>query len=311
MRHLDPRLRDDGVHRGLAELGLDRPLLRLRDPRLDLRAQLVERVVAACLDREVVVQLGQLLLLDLLHLDGERGVLAGELLGRVVVREGELDGALLAGGRSLELLLEAGDQPPGAELHHLAAALPALELRAVERADVVHDHEVALACGTLHRLERGERLADALELGLHLLVVDLRLAAADLDALVVAELRGRHDADLDREGERGALLRQVREVHLRVAHGLDAGVRERLLVPAGQPAANGLVEHRLAADLLEHHLGGTLPLRKPGTRISRPSCAAAVFSSRSSASVGTSTSTRTRESGSSVVFVFTPAGMDR
>ena len=52
---------------------------------------------------------------------------------------------------------------------------------------------------------------------------------------------------------------------------------------------------------------GTLPLRKPGTRISRPSWDAAVFSSRSSASVGTSTSTRTRESGSSVVLVFTAA----
>ncbi len=56
---------------------------------------------------------------------------------------------------------------------------------------------------------------------------------------------------------------------------------------------------------------GTFPLRKPGTRILRPSSAAAVFSSRSSASVGTSTSTRTRESDSSVVFVLTPAGMNR
>jgi hypothetical protein len=55
---------------------------------------------------------------------------------------------------------------------------------------------------------------------------------------------------------------------------------------------------------------GTLPLRNPGTRISRPSSAAALFSSRSSASVGTSTSTRTRESGSSVTFVFTASGMD-
>ena len=54
-----------------------------------------------------------------------------------------------------------------------------------------------------------------------------------------------------------------------------------------------------------------MPLRKPGTRISRPSWDAAVFSSRSSASVGTSTSTRTRESGSSVVVVFTAAVMDR
>ena len=58
-------------------------------------------------------------------------------------------------------------------------------------------------------LERGERLAHALELGLHLLGVDARLAAADLDAVVVAELGRRHHADLDREGERRALLGQI------------------------------------------------------------------------------------------------------
>src|SRR5215207_888673 len=57
--------------------------------------------------------------------------------------------------------------------------------------------------------------------------------------------------------------------------------------------------------------GGTLPLRNPGTRISRPSWDAAVFSSRSRASVGTSTSTRTRESGSSVVLVFMAPAIGR
>ncbi len=56
---------------------------------------------------------------------------------------------------------------------------------------------------------------------------------------------------------------------------------------------------------------GTLPARKPGTRISRPSSAAALRSSRSSASLGTSTSRRTRESPSSVVLVVTAAAMRR
>ena len=53
--------------------------------------------------------------------------------------------------------------------------------------------------------------------------------------------------------------------------------------------------------------GGTLPERKPGIFISRPSSAAALCSSRSRASLGTSTFTRTRESPSSVVAVFTIA----
>src|SRR3954451_9451134 len=55
--------------------------------------------------------------------------------------------------------------------------------------------------------------------------------------------------------------------------------------------------------------GGTLPLRKPGTRISRPILPAAVWSSRSSTSVGTSTSTRTCELSSSVAMVLTAVAM--
>ena len=166
--------------------------------------------------------------------------------------------------RARQLLLEARDQPAGAELHDLPAALAALEGRPVDRPDVVHDDEVALARLALDRLERRERLAQALELGLDLLVVDLGLAAPDLDALVVAELRRRHHADLDREGERRALLGQVVEVHLRVADGLDARVRERLLVPARQAAAHGLVEHRLAAHLPQHDLRRHLAAAEPG-----------------------------------------------
>ena len=62
-----------GVDRGLAELALDRgSSCAARELRADLLAQLVERVVAAGLDGEVVVELGQALLLDLLDLDVER-----------------------------------------------------------------------------------------------------------------------------------------------------------------------------------------------------------------------------------------------
>ena len=70
-----------GVDRRLAELGLNRALVGLAQSRLDLAAQFVERVEATGLDRELVVQLGQPLLLDLLDLDREGGVLAGEVLG--------------------------------------------------------------------------------------------------------------------------------------------------------------------------------------------------------------------------------------
>ena len=52
-------------------------------------------------------------------------------------------------------------------------------------------------------------------------------------------------------------------------------------------------------------VGGTLPLRKPGTRIWSPSFFAACWTRRSTSSGATSAWTRTRDSGSSVTLVLT------
>jgi hypothetical protein len=142
------------------------------------------------------------------------------------------------------------------------ARLAAVELLAVDRADEVDHEEVAVVGRALHGLERRERLAQALQLGLNLLRVDRRVAPADLQALVLPELRGRHDAYLDRESERQPRLGQVGQVELRVADGGDAGVGQRLLVPARQPAPHGLVHDGLAADLAQHDLGRHLALAK-------------------------------------------------
>src|SRR2546421_3947618 len=71
--HLDRRGVGCGVDDGLAELGLD--LALARDPQLllDVRTKLAERVEAARFGREVVVELGQALLLDLLDAHIEDG----------------------------------------------------------------------------------------------------------------------------------------------------------------------------------------------------------------------------------------------
>ena len=120
---------------------------------------------------------------------------------------------------------------------------------------------------------------------------------ADLDAVVVAELGRRHDADLDGEGERRALLGKVAQVHLRVADGGDPGLGHRLLVPAGQPAPHGLVEHGLAADLLEDHLRGHLPAAEAGHLQLAPDRLGGAARARARARrSATSTSRRTRES---------------
>ena len=98
---------------------------------------------------------------------------------------------------------------------------------------------------------------------------------------------------------------QVAEVELRVADGRDAGVVDRLLVPAAERAADGLVEHGLAADALDDDRRRNLALAEARDPHVAPERRGAVRSTwRSTSSAGTSASTRTRDSGSSVTVVF-------
>ena len=98
-----------GVHDRLPELRLDLALAGLAQLALDVGAELVEGVEAARVGGEVVVQLGEALLLDLLHGHGELGVASGQLLGPVVGGEGEVHRPLLTGTHALQPLLEALD----------------------------------------------------------------------------------------------------------------------------------------------------------------------------------------------------------
>ena len=158
-----------------------------------------------------------------------------------------------AGRGALELLLEARHEPAGADLDHLVAALAAGERDAVARAEVVHDHEVAVGGGPLDGVEPGRALAQAVDLLAHRLVGDDGLAAADLEALVVAERGRRPHADLDREGQRLPLGGQVAHVELRLADRHDGRGVDRRRVPAADRVAHRLVEHGLAAHPLDDH----------------------------------------------------------
>lgn len=74
--------------------------------------QLVESVVLADVLGKVVVQLGQLLVLDLMQLDLEGGVLAGQFLSLVLLGELDVDVELLAGLVADDLLLKPGMKEP-------------------------------------------------------------------------------------------------------------------------------------------------------------------------------------------------------
>src|SRR4051812_2313618 len=107
----------------------------------------------ARLQRELAVELRHALLAHFLDDCIEARLLAGELLGTVVVGELHVERALLAGLRTDQLVFEARDQPARAELNRLAAALAALERLVIDVARVVEHQEVAALCLALDRLE--------------------------------------------------------------------------------------------------------------------------------------------------------------
>src|SRR5436190_5256715 len=171
-----------------------------------------------------------------------------------------LELALLPRLRAQQLVFEARDETTGAQLDGLAAPLAALERLAVDVARVVEDEEIAVLRRALDRLERSERVAQALQLRGHLLVVCLRLAPRRLDALVVAELGLRAHGDLDGERQRRALVGKLAQVDLRMPDRRDVRAVHGLLVPIGNATLNGLAEQLLAADALEDDLGRHLAL---------------------------------------------------
>ena len=124
-----------------------------------------------------------------LTLTVEDRVFAGQLLGLVVVGEGDLDLALLAGLGAGRAAPRSPRSAAAAELQQVVGGRAALEGLAVEQALEVDQQRVALGGGALDRLELGEALADPLDLAVDDVVGDLGLGPADLEALVLAELR--------------------------------------------------------------------------------------------------------------------------
>ena len=122
--------------------------------------------------------------------------------------------------------------------------------------------------GALDGVQPRRALAQAVDLGADRLVVDLRLALADLDALVVAELGLRAHADLDREAQRLALApgRSPRS-----SSGSPTGaIRAASIAAVYQaPIESRTASSRTASRPMRWTItgGGALPARKPGTRM--------------------------------------------
>ena len=134
--------------------------------------QLVESVVLADVLGKVVVQLGQLLVLDLMQLDLEGGVLAGQLLSLVLLGELDVDVELLAGLVADDLLLKAGDEGAGAQHQRVVLGLAALESDAVHEALEVDVNGVAVLGSTLTGQQTAVAVLHALDLGVNISLVN-------------------------------------------------------------------------------------------------------------------------------------------
>ena len=136
--------------------------------------------------------------MQLLHLDIEDGVLAGQLLARIVGREGDLDLALVAGLGADQLILESRDQHAGAKAQMMAFGLAAGEFLAVDAAGEIDHQDIVLhrRTGFGHRLALRLLLGDALQRLLDLGIGNFDDVAGQLQLAEIDGLDLRHQLDI-------------------------------------------------------------------------------------------------------------------
>ena len=253
--HVERCLGDRGVNCAAAVALLNHALGGGGEAVLDLLGHLGGGLEAHRLGQGVV-QLGQHLLLHLLHGDHVLDGLALDLIARVVVGVVHRERLGVASLGAHERLGEGRQDALAAQLDQLPAGARTLDGLAVGVGLVVDEHEVALGGRTIGVLKACALLANAVDLLLHRALGNLVGLANGLEALVGTELRrGRHLQD-DREGN--ALLVGVAQVNLGVADGVNAGGHQRLAVPVVQCAVERLGEDALATHPLHHHVCGHL-----------------------------------------------------
>ena len=244
-RCVDLRSGDERVGCVGPELGLDLVLDLLAQARLDVGAQLGERLELARGAREIVVERRQHLLLDLLHRRREG-------LG-LPVRELERQLLRLPGAHPDEALLDLLDDRAAAELDDVVA--PRLVLgNEVDDHRVVGPHRPPLDGDEL-----GDGRANRVELVLDELLRHLDLGDPDLELLPVGQLRLRLHGD--RRGELPVLVvgGGKLEVVLRLLDRPHAIARRGVPEPAADVALDRLGHQPLSADPLQQHLARHLP----------------------------------------------------
>ena len=247
---------DDLIHQGV----LDRQVVLLVQLLLvglaDGLLELLQGVVLGAVLGQLVVQSGQLLVLDLVQLDLEDSGLAGQLIGLILLGEGDVDVELLAGAVTHDLILEAGDEAAAAQGQVVVLGLAALKGHPVGEALEVDVHDVAVFSGTLAGQLTGVALLHTLELGVHSGLLNSMDGFLHGQTVVSAQLDFGLDGHLD--GQDGALvIAGGLHGHLRTAHRLDAGLLDGGLEGSREQVVDGVVgEHIGAVHPLDQVTGG-------------------------------------------------------
>src|SRR5579885_1648980 len=244
---VDVRGPHERVERELPELQLGRPLALLADARLDVAAELGERLELGDGLREVVVRGRQHLLVQLLQ--RHRPGLAG------AVRELPGDLAALSREHAPHRLLDLVDEALRAELEHVVA------LAVAGGRDDVDDGDVAgLGGPRVDRREVAGRALQGLDLRRHRLLADLDPGARDLARRPVGELGPGLDGELG--GEAPVLVGARRQLVgvLGRAGRPHARARDGAPEPIADVRVDGLAVHAPAADLRDEHLRRHLAL---------------------------------------------------
>ena len=142
------------------------------DTLADRVLQLVQSVVLADVLGEIVIQFGQLLVLDLVQLDLESGVLASQLLSLVLLGELDVDVKLLTGLVADDLLLEAGDEGTAAQHQRVVLSLAAVESNAIDKALEVDIHSVTVLGSALTGQQTAVAVLHALDLSVNIGLVN-------------------------------------------------------------------------------------------------------------------------------------------
>ena len=142
------------------------------DTLADRVLQLVQSVVLADVLGEIVIQFGQLLVLDLVQLDLEGGVLASQLLSLVLLGELDVDVKLLTGLVANDLLLEAGDEGAAAQHQRVVLSLAAVESNAIDKALEVDIHSVTVLGSALTGQQTAVAVLHALDLSVNIGLVN-------------------------------------------------------------------------------------------------------------------------------------------